>query len=30
MGITEGVPGHIKEEITKTLCRDYKVDIASS
>ena len=30
MGITEGVPGPIKEEIMKTLCRDYKVDIDTS
>ena len=29
-GITEGVPGSIKEEIVKALCRDYKVDIDSS
>ena len=29
-GITEDVPGPIKEEIMKTLCRDYKVDIDSS
>ena len=29
-GITEGVPGPIKEEIMKTLCRDYKMDIDSS
>ena len=29
-GITEGVPGPIKEEIMKALCRDYKVDIDSS
>ena len=29
-GITEGVPGPTKEEIMKTLCRDYKVDIDSS
>ena len=28
--ITEGVSGPIKEEIMKTLCRDYKVDIDSS
>ena len=28
-GITEGVPGPIKEEIMKALCRDYKVDIDS-
>ena len=28
-GITEGVPGLIKEEIMKALCRDYKVDIES-
>ena len=27
MGITEGVPGHIKKEIMKALCRDYGVDI---
>ena len=26
-GITEGVPGPIKEEIMKALCRDYGVDI---
>ena len=30
VGFTEGVPSHIKEEIMKTLCRDYKVDIDSS
>ena len=30
MGITEGVPGPIKEEIMKAICRDYKVDIDSS
>ena len=30
VGITKGVPGPIKEEIMKTLCRDYKVDIDSS
>ena len=29
-GITEGVPGPIKEEIMKALCRDCKVDIDSS
>ena len=29
-GITEGMPGPIKEEIMKALCRDYKVDIHSS
>ena len=29
-GITEGVPSPIKEEIMKTLCLDYKVDIESS
>ena len=28
--ITEGVPGPIKEEVMKALCRDYKVDIDSS
>ena len=28
-GIAEGVPGHIKEEIMKALCRHYKVDIDS-
>ena len=28
-GITEGVPGSLKEEIMKTLCGDYKVDIDS-
>ena len=26
----EEVPGPIKEELMKTLCRDYKVDIDSS
>ena len=26
-GITEGVPGLIKKEIMKALCRDYDVDI---
>ena len=26
-GITEGVPGHMKKEIMKALCRDYCVDI---
>ena len=30
VGITEGVPGPINEEIMKTLCHDYKVDIDSS
>ena len=29
-GITEEVPGLIKEDIMKTLCRDHKVDIDSS
>ena len=29
MGITEGVPGPIKEEVMKALCRDYKMDIDS-
>ena len=29
-GITERVPGPIKEEIMNTPCRDYKVDIDSS
>ena len=28
-GITEGVPGPIKGETMKALCRDYKVDIDS-
>ena len=28
--IIEGVPGPIMDEITKVLCRDYKVDIDSS
>ena len=27
MGITEGVPGPVKKEIMKALCRDYSVDI---
>ena len=27
VGITSGVPGPIKEEVMKALCRDYKVDI---
>ena len=26
-GITEGMPGPIKKEIMKSLCRDYNVDI---
>ena len=30
VGITEGVPGPIKEEIMKMLCPEYKVDIDSS
>ena len=30
MGITEGLPGPIKEEIMETICRDFKVDIDSS
>ena len=30
VGIIEGVPGPIKEEIMKTLCSDYRVDIDSS
>ena len=30
VGITERVPGPIKEERMKTVCRDYKVDIDSS
>ena len=27
IGITEGVPGPVKKEIMKSLCRDYGVDI---
>ena len=30
MGITEGEPGPIMQEIMKTLCREYNVDIDSS
>ena len=29
-GITEGVPGPVKKEIMKALCRDYNVDTDSS
>ena len=27
IGITKGVPGPVKKEIMKSLCRDYRVDI---
>ena len=27
VGITEGMPGPIKKEVMKALCRDYSVDI---